>query len=120
MTSRICKVVVGAFLAAISMSALAGEPKCTASVCDDPMWAETTVVSPAMTMTAHVSDEVVATTVAEHVATDESPAGDPEAIHAHMASHASFKAVCADMEKHVACDELPAGEPEAVHLHPGV
>jgi hypothetical protein len=118
MTSRIWKVVVGAFLAAISGGVLAGEAKCQADVCNDPSWPEMNYAAPPMLMTADVSEKEVAESVKEHLAMDASPAGDPEAVHAHMGSHVSYGEVCKDMEKRIACDELPAGDVEAVHLHP--
>jgi len=118
MTTMIGKLVVGAFLAAISVGVLASEPKCTADVCNDPTWGEMRVAAPPIAMGAPVTDKVAAAAVNESLTRDELAAGRPEAGHAHFECAATTRAAAATVNERVTRDELAAGCPDAVHVHP--
>jgi hypothetical protein len=118
MTKTIWKLVVGAFLAAISVSVLAIEPKCTADVCNDPTWGEMRVAAPSIALGAPVTKKVAAAAVKECLDRDELVAGRPDAAHAHFECAVSNKAEARAVNESVARDELAAGRPEAVHAHP--
>jgi len=116
--TRIWKVVVGAFLAAISVSALASEPNCTADVCNDPTWGEMRVAAPAIRMEVLVTDKLATRAVNEGIARDELAGGSSAAVHTHFECPGTAKAAAATVNERLTRDETAAGCPDAAHVHP--
>ena len=118
MTRRIWKVLAGAFLAAIGVSALAAEPKCTADVCNDPTWGEMRVAAPAIPIGVDVTGKAAAAAMKECLTRDELVAGRLDAAHAHFECAVTDKVAAAAVKECLTRDELAAGRPDAVHTHP--
>jgi hypothetical protein len=118
MTRTIWKLVVGAFLAAVSVGVLASEPKCTADVCNDPTWGEMRVAAPPIAMGAPVTNKIAAKAVNECLTRDELVAGRTDAVHTHFECAATDKVAAAAVKEAVTRDECVAGRADAVHAHP--